>query len=115
MKGLVLAGVLFLTMLTGVSAQRNVDPCSLVDIPEGAPTVVYENHCIMVQPEKGPVQGIIVFRGEGLEGFLQARGIIIAFTQDGWVIWDQEFVGRGDVFEDTQPGDGWHMELDEEE
>jgi hypothetical protein len=112
MKTFVVAAALALATVTGVSAQEaGAGAC------EGLVTgnqvgVDYEGHCILVEPEKGPVQGVFVRRVEDLDG-VTLEGVVIMHTADGWELVEDEFIEpvEGDV-SNIAVGDGWHRELD---
>jgi hypothetical protein len=112
MKRTFVALTLFALLMAGVgSALAEDDAC------EGLLTgdqvgVDYEGHCILVEPEKGPVQGVIVRRVEDLDG-VSLEGIIIMQTKDGWELVEETFYTPiTNDLKTVAVGDGWHMELD---
>jgi len=116
MKKMILAGVLvFPLLLTGVNAQgQKADPCEGLDA-EGNPTVVYQDHCIQIEPSKGPVQGVFGRRIEDLSS-VTLEGPVIVHTTEGWVVVDAEFTtDAGEQFANVAVGDSWHMEVDVEQ
>jgi hypothetical protein len=81
----VLAALLALG-LTGVSAQEvSQDPCAN-NLEKGQIGVPFKNHCLLVEPEKGPVQGCIVKRTvvEDLDSkAVLAEGVVLIHYNDG--------------------------------
>jgi hypothetical protein len=101
--------------LFGVFAKaQGVDPCSGL-LQEGEVGLDYKGHCIIPDPAKGPVQGIFVRRVEDLDD-VTIEGIVLMFTDKGWILVPEEFIAPvdGGSFATTAVEDGWHMVVDEE-
>jgi hypothetical protein len=100
-------------IIASANAQAS-DPC-VGAVPAGDIGLNYEGHCVLVEPEKGPVQGILVKRVEDLDNVV-IYGIIIAHTEEGWRILDDEFAEDVEgEFATAAVGDGYHIELDPQE
>ncbi len=94
------------------TAAQATDPCSNL-LTGDQIGVEYKGHCILVEPDKGPVQGIFVRTVEDLDSVTK-EGIVIMHTDKGWVVADDLFTVdiSNKQFARTAVGDAWHMTLD---
>lgn len=99
------------SLITNSSAQ--VTPVNGGPLPSGDEIILdYQGHQILVEPEKGPVQGIIVEKVDNLEG-ATVEGIVIIETRDGWVVADENFLTAADgAFANTTVAQGYHIILE---
>lgn len=98
-------------LLENGTTQADV-PSPLVAMPDGTE--------IMVEPEKGPVQGIISQRNEVIEAGevrVYVGGFVAFQGNDGWVGVEQPFYfdATGTDFADAQVTDGWRIVIDSTE
>lgn len=98
-------------LLENGTTQSDV-PGPMVAFPDGTE--------LMVEPNKGPVQGIISKRTEAIEAGetrVYINGLIAIQTMDGWVAAEVPFSfdATGTAFEDAELQQGWRIVLERPE
>ncbi|HKU50992.1 MAG TPA: hypothetical protein VJQ25_00875 [Nitrospira sp.] len=88
------------------------------DVP--SPIVAFGDIEIMVEPAKGPVQGIVSERREYIVGDtkqVDIGGLVAVQTADGWQPSNVNisFTATGTAFEDAELEDSFHIVLDKAE
>lgn len=100
--------------LASVNASQASQENACADLLTGDQAGIdYQGHCVLVEPEKGPVQGIWVATTENLDGVTK-ECIVIIHTATGWKLADDTCVvdGTDTTYATVAVTDGWHMALD---
>jgi hypothetical protein len=107
----VLAVIVPFAVMTDSEAQ--VTPVNGSPLGNGDEIIVeYQGEQILVEPEKGPVQGIVVEKVDNLKGST-VEGIVIIETRDGWVVSDENFLTDAEgAWANTRVAQGYHVILE---